>query len=162
MQVNFKVRGIEKVNEFLASVPRGGVKIALQAFTEYVIGNESHGLKRPEPYKYITRKVAYGETFSSDAQRAYVMAKIRSGDITPGRENRTGNSEDAWQHVAVSEYNYKITNPEPGAYWTRDDYGQANQPALVGWRKVSQVISDNFDGGVRAATARLNEWLKSR
>lgn len=161
MQVGFRVRGFERLNEWLKSLPRGGLQVALKAFVEYVIGNESHGLKHPEPYKYVSRKRAYGQTFQSDAQRAYVMAKIKSGEITPGVENRSGISTDSWQYTMTTAWQYTITNPEPGAYWTRDDTGQARQPALVGWRKVSKVIADNFAGGIRAATAALSRWLKN-
>lgn len=162
MHVNFKVRGVEELQAFLKELPRGGVRVALKAFTEYVIGNESHGLKHPDPYKYVARKAAYGQTFKSAAQRGYVMARIREGTITPGTPQRTGESTNAWQYVAVSDWNYRITNPTAGAYFTRDEKGQAAQPRLVGWRKVTQVILDNMTGGIRAATAALNAWVKSR
>jgi hypothetical protein len=159
--VSWKIRNLEKLNEFLKKLPYGGVRIALKAFTEYVIGNESHGLKHNEPYKYVSRKRAYGQTFQSDKQRKYVMARIRSGEITPGKPNRTGNTSDGWQYTMVTDWNYSVNNPEPGAYWTRGDTGQARQPALVGWRKVTKVAMDNFAGGVRAAEAAISKWIKS-
>ncbi len=161
MNVRFKPR-FETVQQYLKTVPYGGLKVALKAFVEYVIGNASHGLKHPEPYKYVSREAAYGETFSSPKQRAYVMAKIRSGEITPGRSNRTGNSEEAWQYVMITDYNYTIVNPEPGAYWTRDDQGQANQPAMVGWRKTMAVVMDNMAGGMRAANAAVKKYFASK
>jgi hypothetical protein len=115
IEVRFVVRNVEELQAWLKTVPLGTLRAGLRAFTEYVIGNETHGLKHPDPYKYVSRESAYGYTFKSDKQRRYVMAKIRSGEITPGQENRTGRSEEAWQYVARTEYNYTITNPEKGA-----------------------------------------------
>ena len=171
MNVNFKIRGVKEFNDFLKTIPHGGLRIALRAFTEYVIGNESHGLKHPDPYKYASRAKAYGSTgarfangnpvpdgYFSAKQFRYVAAKTHG--FTDRGSKRAGVSEDAWQYVEVSDWNYKIVNPEPGAYWTRDDYGQARQPALVGWRKVTKTIMDNFAGGVRSANAALSAWLK--
>jgi len=173
MMINFKIRGVEKVQEYLASLPYGVTKIALTALTEYVIGDETHGLKHPDPYKYASRAKAYGYTgakfengnpvpagYFSAKQFRYVAA-ITKGFTMRG-ENRTGNSTDAWQYVEVSPYNIKIVNPEPGAYWTRDDSGQARQPANVGWRKVSAVIEANIKGAMKHATAEVNNYLKSK
>ena len=160
--VSFKVRGIEQLQAFLRELPRGGVRVALQAFTEYVIGDDSHGLKHPDAYHYVPRADAYGQTFQSDAQRRFVMAGIADGTITPGQENRSGRSTGAWQYAAVSDWNYTITNPEPGAYYTRDDSGQAAQPGMAGWRKTTAVIMDNMSGGLRAAVAALNDWISSQ
>jgi hypothetical protein len=164
MKVNFKVRGIEELQKFLESLPRGAVRIALKAFTEYVIGDENHGLKHPDPYKFVTRKSAYGFSFFTDKQRRWFFANLNddeSNELKIG-DNRTGTSEDAWQFVMVSDWNIRITNPEPGAYFTRDDSGQARQPEKVGWRKTTKVIMDNFAGGVRAANTAINEWLKGK
>jgi hypothetical protein len=56
----------------------------------------------------------------------------------------------------------KITNDTAGGYYTRDDRGQARQPAKVGWRKVSQVLADNYLGGLRAAVQAVNKWMKEK
>lgn len=157
MNVKFNVRGVKELQTFLKTVPRGTVYSALKAFTEYVIGNEFHGLKHNETYKYVSRKTAYGQTFVSDKQRRWFFANNMQDKIG---NNRTGRTSDGWQYVMKSDYRFTITNPEPGAYWTRDDKGQARQPAMVGWRKITQVIADNFDGAIRSATAAVSRWLK--
>jgi hypothetical protein len=166
--IKFTVRGIEELKAYFKQLPYGTLREALRAVTEYLIGNESHGLKHPDPYKYVSRAAAYGVVkdgvpagYFSMKQFRYVMARIADGSITPGQSKRTGDSTDAWQYVQVSDYQYTITNPEPGAYWTRDDYGQARQPGMVGWRKVAQVIADNLEGAMRAANAAVSKWLKS-
>lgn len=175
MMVSFKVRSVEKLQKYLRSVPRGALRVALYAVTEYVIGNEQHGLKHSEPYKYVSRAEAYGSTgatfengnpvpagYFSAAQFRYVMASLASGKMKIGN-NRTGASADSWQYSETGEkgYGVTITNPEPSAYWTRDNVGQARQPAKVGWRKVSKVIADNMVGAIRHANAEVGKWLKA-
>ena len=54
MQVKFRVRNVKAVQDFLKSVPRGAVPVALKAFAEYVLGNDRHGLRHNEPYKYVS------------------------------------------------------------------------------------------------------------
>lgn len=163
MNVNFKVRGIEAVQSFLASVPRGAVRVALEAFTEYVIGNDAHGLRHNEPYKYVTRKSAYGVTFFTPKQQRWFFWALREGKIDPGSGVRTGKTSAAWKAApSANGYQMKITNDTPGAYYTRDDKGQARQPAKVGWRKVTAVLAANYLGGLRAAVAAVNKYLKEK
>ena len=159
MEVRFKIRNIEKIQTYLKTVPYGALRVALKAITEYVIGNESHGLKHPDPYRYVTRKSAYGVTFFTEKQRRWFWA---NGGPDMIGNNRTGRSTDAWQYTEVTPYSYTITNPEPGAYWTRDDYGQARQPGKVGWRKVTDVIAANMAGAMRAANAAITAYLKTK
>jgi len=159
MNIKFNVRGIEEFQAFLKALPRGGVRVALKAFTEYVIGNEQHGLKHNEPYKYVSRKSAYGFTFFTDKQRRWFWA---NGGPDMIGNNRTGESSKLWQYVAVTDCQYRITNPTRAAYFTRSNTGQARQPAKVGWRKTLAVVTSNLAGGIRAANAALNAWIKSK
>lgn len=173
MKISFRPRNIEKVQKYLESLPLGVLKIGLIAITEYLIGDNSHGLKHPDPYKYASRAKAYGFTgakfengnpvpdgYFSAEQFRYVAA-ITKGFTMRG-PNRTGVSTDGWQYVEVTPYRIVINNPEPGSYWTQDDKGQAQQPANVGWRKVSVNISANIKGAMRHATAKVNDYLKSK
>lgn len=174
MNVKSKVRNVAAVQSFLRSVPRGMLKVALEAFTEYIIGNDAHGLKHTEPYKYASRKAAYGVTgatfkngkpvpagYFSKEQYFYVMAKIAKGEITPGtpRPNR-GESSKYWRSVPSSNgYQYKILNDKPAQYWARDDIGQPRQIERTNLRKVSKVLADNYLGGIRAAVAAVKKYL---
>jgi hypothetical protein len=163
MNIRFQVRGIEKVKAYLKTVPYGTVRVAVRAIGTYLIGDGSHGLSHPDPYKYVSRKSAYGVTFFSEAQRRYVMAAIKRGDITPGQENRTGASTSAWRMVETNGgYGMSLRNPTQGAYYTRDNEGQARQPAKVGWRKVVTVVAANIAGAMRHANAEVKRWLKSK
>ena len=174
MKVRFSIRGVEAVQAFLRSVPYGATKVALAAFSEYIVGNKSHGLRHPDPYKYASRAKAYGNTgarfengrpvpdgYFSAKQFRYVAA-ITHGFKDRGSK-RTGESTDAWQAVPRNDgYRYTLTNNTPGGYWTRDETRQARQLGNVGWRKVSDVLADNYLGGIRAAIAAVNAHLKSK
>ncbi len=163
MNVNFRIRNVKAVQSFLRSVPRGALKVALEAFTEYIVGNDAHGLKHNDPYKYVKRKVAYGVTFFTDKQRRWFFWALNTGRIDPGSGTRTGKTSEAWKAVPSGNgYQYKITNNTAGGYYTRDNAGQARQPAKVGWRKVSQVVADNYLGAIRAAVAAVKKHLASK
>jgi hypothetical protein len=163
------VRNIDKVQAFLREVPRGTVKPALNAIAVYLIGDERHGLRHSPPYKYVSRARAYGQVsdappgYFSWKQFRYVMAKIASGEITPGVPQRTGETGAAYgYHETNNGYGVTIDNPKTSAYYTQHDTGQARQPALVGWRKVSKNIQDNIKGALHNGMLAINRWLKEK
>lgn len=164
--IRYVVRGVEKVQTFLRSVPRGTIRTAIIGITEYLIGNEQHGLKHEAPYKTVSRAQAYGKVsdapagYFSWAQFRYVMARMSEGSMTPGN-NRTHETSEGYGYTETNGgYGASITNSTEGAYYTQSDTGQAAQPALVGWRKVSKNIADNIQGAMRHATALINEWIR--
>jgi hypothetical protein len=55
MPVSFQLRGIDEVEAMLETIPHGCKKLAVQAFTDYLIGDERHGLKHYPPY--TTQKI---------------------------------------------------------------------------------------------------------
>ena len=160
MKVKVRVRGIEAVQSFLRAMPRGTIKVALAAFTKYVVGNEQHGLRHAEPYKYVSRKSAYGKTWFSEKQRRWFWA---NGGPDMIGNHRTGKSTAAWKFTETKNgYGASISNDTPGGFFTRDDKGQAWQPCKVGWRKVGAVIADNYLGAVRHAVAEVKKFLNSK
>lgn len=174
MQINFRIRGVEAVQSFLRAIPRGAVRVALQAFSEYIVGNEQHGLRHAEPYKYASRADAYGSTgatfengkpvpdgYFSAKQFRYVAWKTKG--FTDLGDKRTGKSTAAWKAEPRNDgYRYSLTNNEPGGYYTRHETRQARQLGNVGWRKVSQVVADNYLGGIRSAVAAVKKFLAQK
>ncbi|MCR4308377.1 MAG: hypothetical protein NUV80_07550 [Candidatus Berkelbacteria bacterium] len=164
MQIRFKIRGVKEVQKYLKTLPRGAMRTALDAIARWLIGDSQSGLAHPEPYKYVSRKSAYGFSFFTDKQRRWFFWALSEGIINPGQNNRTGKSTNAWTYKPTETnkgYSYRLINDTAGAYFTRDDYGQARQPAKVGWKKVSEVVNKNMKGALRAATAAVNTWLKN-
>ena len=161
MQIKFRIRNVEAVQSFLRAIPRGAVKVALEAFTDYVIGDESHGLRHAEPYKFVTRKSAYGFSFFTPKQKRWFFWALKTGKIDPGSGKRTGESTTAWKAVPRNDgYRFTIQNNTVGGYWTRHDRKQARQLGRVGWRKIMTVLADNYKGGIRHAVAAVKVYLQ--
>jgi hypothetical protein len=160
MAVSVKVRGVEELRQFFKELPRGTMRDAIKAATEYLIGNESHGLKHLVNYKYVSRKSAYGVTFFSDRQRRWFFAALADGRINPGVDNRTGKTSAGWTYSTTNNgYQTKIYNETQGAKYVQSDAWQARQPAKVGHRKVSDVISTNIKGAMQAAERAVQKWI---
>jgi len=157
--ISIKVRNLEKLQDYFNSLPRNLRGIATKAMAEWFVGNGSRGLKQYPPYKYVTRRSAYGQPFVSDKQRRYVMAKIREGSIDPGYPHRTGNYQRSWE-VKNEATRSRIVNNVPYARYVGGDADQARLNAKVGWRKVSDIISTNIAGAIRHANSKISEWLK--
>lgn len=160
MNISFKLRGIDEVIQYLKTVPYGAMKVGLRAVTEYIVGNAAHGLRHQEPYKYVTRKSAYGMTFFTEKQRRWFWA---NGGPDMIGNNRTGNSAKAWTFKELNNgYFMRIENPTAAAYYQRDNSGQARQLGKVGWRKIMQVVTDNMAGAIRHANAEIKKYLGSK
>jgi len=158
MKTSINIRNVEKIQAYLKTVPRGTIRAAMEAIAEYIAGDESHGLKHYPGYKYVTRKSAYGMTFFTAKQRRWFWA---NGGPDMIGDNRTGRTADAWQVNPTNDgYRMSITNNTPGAYFTMHDFGQARQPARVGWRKVSEVVQSNLAGALRHANAMVKQFLQ--
>ena len=157
MQTGFNIRGIEEIQAFFRKLPRGSLRAGMRAFGEYILGNERHGLRHQEPYKYVSRKSAYGITFFTEKQRRWFWA---NGGPDMIGNNRTGESASAWTLVEKnSGYKISLQNQTRAAFYTRNDKGQARQPAKVGWRKTSVVVAANTAGAMRAANAAVKKWI---
>ena len=157
MQTGFNIRGIEEIQAFFRKLPRGSLRAGMRAFGEYILGNERHGLRHSEPYKYVSRKSAYGITFFTEKQRRWFWA---NGGPDMIGNNRTGVSAQAWTLVEKNNgYKISLQNQTRAAFYTRDDKGQARQPAKVGWRKTSAVVAANTAGAMRAANAAVKKWI---
>ena len=159
--IKTSVRGIEELKALFKRVPVEIRRIAVEVASEYLIGDSTHGLKHMVKYKYVSRKAAYGQTFSSDKQRRYVMAMIRSGEITPGRENRTWEMVAGWKYTKQGGgYGATIYNKVKGAKWVYGDDTQAKQIGMVGHRKISDVIKTNIRGAMQAVNRYVEKWIK--
>jgi len=163
MQIKFRVSGVKEFKEFIKTVPRGVKIAAMREIATYIIGNDARGLKHYPAYKHVTRKEAYGRTFVSDKQRRYVMAKIRSGEITPGTPQRNNNYKRNW---GFREQNsdwrrVDIENKAPHAGWV-GGLNQARLNAKVGWRKYTEIVRTNINGAIQAGQRAVDKWIAER
>lgn len=167
IKMTYDQEKINKLSVLMSDIPKQGIPIVIEAITGWIIGEQSeagnywHGLSHYPEYKYVTRAAAYGNTFVSDKQRRYVMARIREGSITPGKANRTFAMQRGWRATGTP-YKNKVSNIMPYTKWVMGDNEQARQPAMVGWRKVGDIVATNLKGAMRHAISKLNEWVKSK
>jgi hypothetical protein len=158
MQVKFNVRNLEKIQTYLASLPRGVVRVAIAAIGEWMVGTDDRGLRHSPAYKYVSRAQA-GYKKMSAKMRGWFWA---NGGPDMIGNNRTGATANGWKAVAGNNgYRLSLQNSTPGAFYTMSDTGQAAQPAKVGWRRVSAIVQSNMAGAMRHATAAVRALLKS-
>src|SRR5687767_11609147 len=136
-KLSFKVKNVAQVNGFLERIKRGAKGVVARAVAEYIIGDKSHGLKHDEPYRYVSRKGAYGVTFFTMKQQRAYFAKLKSGEIKVPYI-RSGKQSDGW-HMEGAGTNIRIVNREESVQWTR---GQTALHAKMGRRTVPQVVAD--------------------
>ena len=151
-------KNIDSVLRHLKNLPYGTKREAVIGVAEHLVGDEQHGFSHDDPYRQTTRRKVYGQTFFSDAQRRKVMAMINNGEIVIGqRQNSPTEASGQYGYKLIrGGYGAVITNPSPGAYWTRIWGGWKN------WRSATQVIHDNLAGAVRHALARVNRILREK
>lgn len=154
-EITIKVRGVAAVKAFISSLPRGVRGVATEAAAVYFIGDGRRGLKHYPPYKYVTRKSAFGQSFQSEKQRRYVMAAISRGEIDPGVPHRTGNYQRSWVTEDTGART-RIVGELPHEGWPN------RLAAKIRWQSVADILAANARGAMRAAQAAVNAWIKSK
>lgn len=159
MTYKIEVRGIKEVQDFLKSLPRGTIRAALKAAAEYLLGNDQRGLKRQPP------RVQHGPgnpyQWQSEKQRRAFFATDGFGGGIPYR--RTGKSKNWTVRTLRRGYQARIENKDAGGYM---DFvqGKWQQRGHIkdGWRKLTDIISTNVRGMMRAAQLAANRFLKDK
>ncbi len=156
--IKYVLRGNDEFQAYLKSLPRGVTRVALQAGAKYMLGDSSHGLKHYEPYKYVTPFKSYSPNKEkAAAQRRWIFAHLDQ----IGQNNRTNATVDAWSFKDTNNgYGVTFENPSEGAKWLWSDSKQTRQNAAVGHRTLSEKVSSNIAGTIRAAQQAVNRFIK--
>lgn len=89
---SIQVTGLESILPKIRSLPDKCIHQVLDDAEGYSLDVIR---KEQPPYKYVSRKAAYGRSFFSDKQRRYFFAALKDGRIdTPYR--RTGTLRGSW------------------------------------------------------------------
>lgn len=160
-EIKVVVRNLDIVNKFLKELPRGTLRTGLRAIAEYLLGDESHGLRHYEPYKYVKPFRSYSlDPAKAAKQRRWIFAHL---DII-GQNNRrgmNGGTISAWQMKETNNgYGFTLSNNSKGAGWIWGDNTQTRHQKAVGHRKLSDKIASNMKGAIRHALAMVNKWIK--
>jgi len=154
--ISFKIRGVEEINNFFKSLPHGTMKAAIAAFTEYLLGDDSHGLRHAPPRR--THGPGNPYKWQSEKQRKAYFASNGFGGGIPSR--RTGAVNRGWQ-ASVDPYRKTVFNRLNYARYVMGARQQMGH-AVDGWRKVAKVIADNMKGGMLRARQAVARWIKDR
>jgi hypothetical protein len=163
--IGIEISNVEQIYLALAELPPQLLDAGADAVLDYWRGV----LRNPAnyaPYKRVRRATAYPNAayapgWFSRAQLRFVMARIRSGEITPGIPQRTGRLAASWDKVGSGEAAF-LANRAPYASFVIGDGQQANQPRLVGWLTAGQVINQQrvVAGAVRALQVAVDKAIK--
>lgn len=134
MNPSIEVQGLEQVISRIKSLPDEAKKEVLTDVSAYALDV----LKKEPPSRYVTRKAAYGRTFESDRQRGWFFAALKGGEIQVPY-HRTHEMANSWT-ANVSASQVSFTNASPGVSFVMGQQ-QARQPKLVGWKKVTDILS---------------------
>lgn len=156
MNIKFSVRGVSELKAFLASVPRGAAIVVMRAFAEYIVGDESHGLKHEPEQKVHNENNPY--QWQSEKQRKAFFATDGFGQGIP--TVRTHEGVNSWT-VTEQNSNWTQTKIEGGNKFVQGDFQQRGHKA-DGWRTYLEILATNTAGALRHANAKLNEWMRSK
>lgn len=158
MRIKTRIRGIEAVQSFLNSIPRGGVKAGVAAFADWYVGKAGRGLRHMEPYKYVKPFRSYSsDPVKAAKQRRWIFAHLDQ----IGQNNRTDKTANAWKFKPTNDgYGGSFVNDSKGAGWLWGDKTQTRQNKAVGHRTITDKIASNYLGAVRHAVIAVRKFLK--
>lgn len=111
MNLSFKQRGIKELEDRLKKIPYGYKRIALAAFSDYTIGNSSHGLKwypAPQGQKYVRTYTLRNGWYVKDTNGGYRPVITNAVPYAPYVPKR-------WAHYGWREYAEIIKSNFKGA-----------------------------------------------
>jgi hypothetical protein len=165
IRVNGRTIKYGDLSKFISSLPRNARGKATEHVAKF-FAKRFYESDYTQPYKHVTRRSAYGgyrghspAGWKSDKQRRFVMARIRSGEFTPGAPQRSGAIAKGWK-TRGSGVKTLLYNEAPGAVWVHDNRYQAMQPAMAGWPPTDDMIEENIDDAINDLALFIVEDFK--
>jgi hypothetical protein len=141
MPIKVEILGAKEIEAKLNKLPIEVADTAIGDVQDYMV----NVLRSDQPSPtYVSRTEAYGQPFSSDRQRRWFFASLNDGSIQVPY-HRTQEMSRGWHIVEPKGLAGYIVNYTPGITFVMGERNQARQPMLVGWKKVSQQISDRME-----------------
>lgn len=157
--ISFKVRGIEEIQAFLKALPRGTMKAAIAAMSEYMLGDRTHGLRHYPPRRTHGKGNPY-RWQSEKQRRAFFATGGFGGGIPSKRKGMSGGLASGWQ-ASVDPYRKTLFNRLPYAKFVMGNDQQRGH-TKDGWRKLAKVVMDNMKGGMLRARQAVARWIKNK
>ena len=150
--VGISVSGIPEIQSKLDKIYPEAADWGVEAVDEYLVNS----LHQYPPYSYVSMAQVGG--FKSDAQRQFVMAKIRSGEITPGQPNRTQRLAQGWHTIGTGK-DQIVVNDVDYAIYEYDIEHQSQMHMLQGWDVVQTFLEDRMSEIMRRFDAAVKNSL---
>ena len=154
---NLNLRGLDGAKQTIDNISRNYRGVTTEAVSYYIVQK----LRFYPPYKYVSRREAYGTPFFSDAQRRYVMAAIAEGRIDPGYPHRTGELQRGWQTKGTGTLT-RIVNDVPYAGYVMGNLSQSAHEYHVGWKKVKDIIVTYLPGALAYAREKVRQLIANK
>lgn len=175
MNINIKIKNIDKVKTYFLYLPKKLSDLVTKTIAEHLLGegagdSSGTGLRGYDPYKFASRKKAYGKVSSDGApegyfswkQFRYVAWKTQGFTTNMGSaSNRTGESGKAWT-INKTPNGYVLQNDSAGMIFARHDKLQARQLKQAGWRNVSRVLEVRMRQVFDLAVTAVKNYLQAK
>jgi hypothetical protein len=111
------------------------------------------------PYRYVSRRQAYGVTFFTDRQRRWFFAALRSGELQIPYA-RTQRLRYGWRSTTYAPGQIRIVNDVPYTRYVQSKPEQSRMMRLIGWDTAEDTM-DRYEGEIgRVAFRRVDQWAK--
>jgi hypothetical protein len=151
----------EGLRQFLGKLPLEIRAGATREAAEYLLGDDSRGLRHYANYKYVSRKSAGLKTSAAQIRFFFatgILKRFSGGAIGLIKYVRENTIKQGWVIFGTGT-NVRLSNKARGAKWVVGPQ-QARQPAKVGHRKASDVVATNVKGAIRAVKQFINRAIK--
>lgn len=152
--IGIDVAGLDELQKILARLPdelRGQI---VDDVGEYI----HNVLRLYPPYKYVSRRAAYGQTFFSDRQRRWFFAALRDGQLEIPYK-RTQALSRGWRKLGQGT-NLMIVNEAAHAGYVMGDGTQSRHAAAIGWKTTAQIVEERQDRIIEIAQAGAKKAIK--
>jgi hypothetical protein len=151
--IGIDIKGIDELSAKFDKLPPAVQDSVVDDVTEYML----NVLREYPPQKSVSRKQAYGRTFQSRRQQRWFFANLNAGKISVPHKRTQGVRRD-WRQIDKGADSI-IVNENPGALWTMDNQQQARLNALVGWKKVGDVLRERQREILRKAEGAIKKGM---
>ena len=154
-----RVVGISEIVEYVKSLPRGVKIVAMRAIAEYIIGNDSHGLK------HYPKRVQHGPgnpyKWQSEKQRKAYFASDGFGGGIPYK--RTDALKNAWDYRETNSQwdRVNLVNTSGYGQYVQGDNLQRGHLADK-WRHAIDVAQSNLRGAIQAAQRAVDKLIATK
>ena len=152
--IGFEVQGLAELQAKLAKLPKEAQDAMIDEVNAYML----NVMRAYAPYKSVTRRQAYGETFFSDKQRRFFFAALNDGRIqVPYR--RTQTLSRGWR-VLDKGASSMLYNEVSYAKYVQDTEQQARLQTAIGWKGYQELLKERMAKILQVADAGVKKALK--